>query len=170
MTYISHIRQEKDGTQTIQSNDSHCSGVAQRAKQFANEFGLGDFGYAMGMLHDLGKEKHEFQEYIQDVNGIEGHSKWSHEGKSHAYVGGLVAKRILGVFYPLIGNPIMGHHRGLYDYLDLEEIEKNPMPSDVAVPSKDDFPISLPSWFSPSILQPKDFHHVELMMWAANRQ
>lgn len=163
---IAHIRKKADSMFELQSNHVHSHGVALLAKEFAESFDMGNFGYAMGMLHDLGKEKHEFQEYIQDVNGIEGHSKWSHEGKSHAYVGGLVAKRILGVFYPLIGNPIMGHHRGLYDYLDLEEIEKNPMPSDVAVPSKDDLPLSFPSWFSPSILQPKDFHHIERMLFS----
>ena len=74
--YISHIR--KDAEENIiayQSNEEHSRGVAELTKQFANEFGMGDFGYIMGMLHDKGKEKHEFQEYIQDVNGIPGHKR-----------------------------------------------------------------------------------------------
>lgn len=165
--YISHIRKNAQcNIVAFQSNKDHCLNVAKLARSFASDFGMGDFGYAMGVLHDLGKEKNEFQEYIQDVNGISGHKNWTMDGKSHAYVGGLVAKRILGVFYPLIGNPIMGHHRGLYDYLDLEKVENIPMPSDVDVPSKDDFPLSFPYWFSPSILQPKDFHHVERMLFS----
>ena len=74
---ISHIQTDADGNiMAFQSNEEHCHNVAEMAMQFAAEFGMGDFGYVMGMLHDKGKEKHEFQEYIQDVNGIVGHREF----------------------------------------------------------------------------------------------
>lgn len=165
--FISHIRKDTSGKIiAIQSNDDHSRNVAELAKQFAGEFGMGDFGYVMGMLHDKGKEKHEFQEYIQDVNGIPGHKQWTQEGKAHAYVGGLIAKDVLRHIYPLIGNPIMGHHRGLYDWIDLENEAQKQIPTEIVVPHEGSYSVSLPSWFLPSNLQPKDFHHIERMLYS----
>lgn len=165
--YISHIRKDADGNiMAYQGNEEHSRGVAELARQFASEFGMGDFGHVMGMLHDKGKEKDEFQEYIQDVNGFYGHGHWTTEGKSHAYVGGLLAKRLLRQIYPLIGNPIMGHHRGLYDYMDLVNVEKKDVPTEVAVPDESTLSVTLPGWFTSTILQPKDFHHIERMLYS----
>lgn len=164
--YISHIRRETNGELIFQSNEEHSLGVAKLAEQFANEFGMGDFGYVMGMLHDKGKEKKEFQEYIQDRNDIPGHTKWTPEGKAHAYVGGLLARKVFRQVYPLIGNPIMGHHRGLYDYSEMEEEGKKEMPAEIDVPSSSDYSVSFPTWFQPSVLQPKDFHHIERMLFS----
>lgn len=165
--FISHIRKDADGNiVAFQSNEEHSRNVAELAKQFAGEFGMGDFGYIMGMLHDKGKEKHEFQEYIQDINGIPGHKKWTQDGKAHAYVGGLIAKGVFNQIYPLIGNPIMGHHRGLYDYTDLEEEEQKQIPREIDIPQKGIYSISLPSWFQQVNLQSKDFHHIERMLYS----
>ena len=56
--YISHIRKNQYGEIiSYQSNEEHCIGVAELAKQFASEFGMGDWGYVLGILHDKGKEK-----------------------------------------------------------------------------------------------------------------
>lgn len=165
---ISHLRPDTNinNRWIPQSNEEHSIGVAEMAKRFASEFGMGDFGYVMGMLHDKGKEKNEFQEYIQDVNEISGHKNWTPQGKAHAYVGGVIAKKIFKSIYPLIGNPIMGHHRGLYDFTDLKEEENKEIPTEVNIPSKENFSISIPKWFTPSVLQPKDFHHIERMLFS----
>ena len=69
--YLSHIRTNKQGELEYQSNEEHSLCVAELARQFASEFGMGDFGYVMGMLHDKGKEKAEFQNYIRYENGLE---------------------------------------------------------------------------------------------------
>ena len=116
--YISHIRKNQYGEIiSYQSNEEHCIGVAELAKQFASEFGMGNWGYVLGILHDKGKEKKEFQEYIQDVNGIPGHKHWTKKGKAHAYVGALLAQSLYGkVATTFFGNAICGHHAGLYDY------------------------------------------------------
>ena len=55
--YISHIRKNAQcNIVAFQSNKDHCLNVAKLARSFASDFGMGDFGYAMGVLHDLGKE------------------------------------------------------------------------------------------------------------------
>lgn len=114
--YISHIRRNKDDELEFQSNEEHSLGVAELARQFASEFGMGDFGYVMGMLHDKGKEKNEFQNYIRYKNGLEEKKSYTKEGKAHAYVGGLMAKDLYEHLYPILSYPIAGHHSGLDDY------------------------------------------------------
>lgn len=164
--YISHIRKDADGNIAFQSNEEHCRNVAELAKQFADEFGMGDFGYVMGMLHDKGKEKAEFQNYIRFENGLADKKTYTQEGKAHAYVGGLIAKETQRQIYPLIGNPIMGHHRGLYDFTDLENEEQKAIPTEVDIPQKGCYSVSLPFWFKQSILQQNDFHHIERMLYS----
>ena len=132
-TIISHIRVvENDETRwAIQTNVEHLEGVASLAELYANEFGMGSLGRIMGMLHDKGKEKYEFQQYIRDVNGIPGCKKYTQEGKRHAYVGALMLKKHYSGIAPLCENPIMGHHAGLYDADALKEHENQSIPDDV---------------------------------------
>lgn len=131
--YISHVKRSVTGEiEAFQSNEEHGKAVAELAKEFASEFGMGDWGYVLGMLHDKGKEKHQFQEYIRDVSGISGHKDWTYDGKAHAYVGAIMAKRLYGhTALSLFCNPIASHHRGLYDYCELEQLVNEPLPEDV---------------------------------------
>lgn len=117
---ISHINIEG----AIQTNEEHQRGVAQRAEQFAAEFGMGDCGRLMGLLHDKGKEQEEWQKYIQGKINT---------GPNHAYVGAIIAQRQYPQIAPLIAQPIAGHHRGLYDYCDYIEETKRDLPEDVTI-------------------------------------
>lgn len=163
--FVSHIRKDIEcNIEAIQSNEDHCLGVAELARKFASEFGMGDFGYIMGKLHDKGKEKPEFQNYIRFENGLTDHRKYTQEGKTHAYVGGLMAKEFGQMVAPLIENPIMGHHRGLYDYPDLETEKQKRIPSEV---TQEQIPKpTFPSWFNPQILQEKDVHNIERILFS----
>lgn len=163
---ISHIRKESDGRQICQSNEEHCLGVACLAKGFAEEYGMGDLAYAMGLLHDKGKEKDEFQNYIRYENHLTDVRKYTKEGKAHAYVGALLAKEQLKLYAPLICNPIAGHHRGLYDYLDLEEELERPKPSEISRADLNGLTFAYPSWMRPDYFQKKDFHHVQRMLFS----
>ena len=130
--YISHIkeRETKEGY-VFQSNDEHCMDVAKLAEQFASEFGMGNWGYILGLLHDKGKEKKEFQEYIQDVNGIPGHKHWTQMGKAHSYVGAILAKQLFPSVYPMLSYPIMGHHSELDDYYNFQKKMSGVIPDEV---------------------------------------
>lgn len=52
---VSHVKREYDGIWVIQHNDDHQRGVAERAEAFAAEFGMGEWGRVLGLLHDKGK-------------------------------------------------------------------------------------------------------------------
>ena len=63
---ISHVRKTD---MEIQLNADHQRGVAELASKFAGEFGMRDYGFIRGKLHDKGKEQIEWQKYIQGVTG-----------------------------------------------------------------------------------------------------
>lgn len=68
---ISHLYQDADsGEWIIQTNEEHQRGVAELTAAFAGQFGYPSWGYALGMLHDKGKERNAFQQYIRKANGL----------------------------------------------------------------------------------------------------
>ena len=130
--FISHIKQLENGQWLIQPNEEHQLNVALRAKSFAQSFGLPEWGYTLGMLHDEGKKRQSFQNYIRKVSGYDptAHAEDEHR---HAFVGGVVAKRRYGndsVVVNMLSNQIASHHRGLYDYDELYELLQHGLPGD----------------------------------------
>lgn len=86
------------------------------------DFFLG--GYTLGVLHDKGKERNAFQQYIRKSNGLPVADGKSNEEHHHAFVGGMLAKDMGESILNLLVNQIISHHTGLHDYLDLENILK----------------------------------------------
>lgn len=94
-TMISHLHQSKEnGLWIIQSNDEHQKGVAEMAVSFAGQFGLSFWGYALGLLHDKGKERAAFQQYIRRVNGLLTDDKRRYDDHTHAFVCAILAKEL----------------------------------------------------------------------------
>ena len=65
MEYIAH--REEDRVQLLLQ---HLLGTAERARDFAEKFGKGEWGYCCGMLHDIGKYSDKFQRKIKEDNSI----------------------------------------------------------------------------------------------------
>lgn len=157
--YISHIRKNKDNSFAIQSNEEHQYGVAKLASNFANEFGMAEWGRIIGLLHDKGKEQNSFQQHIQKESGYSPDIKVEGDYK-HAYVGALIAKKIFSnpPYYQIIDNIIMGHHRGLYDKGEKQEILKKEFPNDVSI---EQININQQDLFLPkNAKERKDQHHI----------
>ena len=131
---ISHIKKDDNNHWEFQSNEEHQAGVAKLASEFADSFGMGEWGKVLGLLHDKGKEQKTFQQHIKSASGYENiHVDGDY---NHAYVGALIAKKLFNnpPYYQLIDNVIMGHHRGLYDDGDKAFVLKKDLPSDIAIP------------------------------------
>ncbi|MCI6161022.1 MAG: CRISPR-associated helicase Cas3' [Prevotella sp.] len=156
---ISHIKKSNGDKQ---SNEEHSRGVANLCKQFAAEFGMGEWGEVLGLLHDKGKEKKAFQQHIMKESGDDPNIKV--EGDySHAYVGALIAKEFYKPVLPLLAYPIMSHHAGLYDYPAYGRILEKPMPDNIertAIGIKLDIPKL------PSDTQSYDFNHIIRMLFS----
>lgn len=128
-TIIAHLR--KDDRWVIQTNAEHSTNVAILAAQFAGEFGMHNWGWLAGLLHDRGKEKRDFQRYIRVTSGFDP-SAGSYADKSHAMAGALVLHQKYPDKCMLLTNIIAGHHRGLYDLSDLQSVmSSNEPPTDI---------------------------------------
>ena len=96
-----HIR-EDGGVQTILE---HLTGTAKKAQQFGNDFGNGDFAYACGITHDIGKFSREFQKRI-----------WEAGPKvDHSTAGAIEINKGLKDMGLLLAYCVAGHHTGLPD-------------------------------------------------------
>lgn len=101
MEYIAHLNEGR-----IQTMKDHLCGTAELAGRFAERFGKADWGYACGMLHDIGKYSLAFQDKIKNN---------SNRQVDHSTAG---AKACLekGGMYSFMSYCIAGHHSGLPDY------------------------------------------------------
>lgn len=156
MEIISHVRSID---WAVQSNEEHQQGVSLRASQFAEAFGMGNWGKAMGLLHDKGKEKKAFQQHIQKESGLDPQIEVKGDYR-HAYVGALLAKVLFPKHHMLMDNALMGHHRGLYDDDDMKQVMKMEVPNDVNV-EKIDVRLEIPK-----LEKPQDIHHLERMLYS----
>lgn len=110
--YVSHVVRNKCGEVICQSNEEHCVGVANLSQKFAEEFGMGSWGNAMGLLHDKGKERVAFQQYIRTVNGLSLTAGKPYAEHHHAYVGGILTTIYMGKgVFKLLTNQIIDKNR-----------------------------------------------------------
>lgn len=162
MDIISHIKfDEETNTWSIQTNREHQEGVAALASGFAGEFNMSEWGYALGLLHDKGKEQRTFQQHIMKESGyapntvVKGNS-------DHAYVGALISKKVFAKppYYMLMDNILMGYHRGLYDGDEKDEKMKMSIPKDISID-----PVNV-TLVAPKAGKAKDIHHVIRMLYS----
>jgi len=92
----------------------HLNASADLAKVFASVFGCGNTAYLAGLLHDLGKFTHAFQDYLKRSLGGEVVNRGE---VIHALQGAKFAEETINddVIADIIGNSISTHHSGLYD-------------------------------------------------------
>lgn len=105
MKFLAHISDDREREQSVRE---HLEGVATLAKEFADEFGYGDWAYGAGMLHDIGKYSEKFQRRLRG----------SGEKVDHATAGAQLCQRLKkekGQFYAVLAYCIAGHHAGLPD-------------------------------------------------------
>lgn len=156
---LSHINQD-NGEWVIQTNDVHQQGVAALAEHFAEAFGMGEWGKVLGLLHDVGKEKHAFQQHIMKESGYQ--PEITVEGDyNHSYVGGLVVQKLFPQATPILSNIIMGHHRGLYDDGDWKERMKQEIPAEIHIPEIK-AQLSIPF----QQVAQEDVHHIVRMLFS----
>lgn len=100
---IAHV----DEFGNIQTVREHLLGTAERAKQFAEEFGCGDIGFFTGLYHDIGKCSEEFQTRIRNPALT--------KRVDHSTAGAVEAARLEKSYLPM-AMAIAGHHSGLMDF------------------------------------------------------
>lgn len=117
MLFPAHIRKEVSG-QEIQTAQTHSRNTAQYAGQCLRRIGLQKAGILVGLIHDCGKFKEEFAQYLMDPNAVRG-------SVNHTFAG----CRLLLERYHTDEDPMkklaaelmavaVGSHHGLFDCVD----------------------------------------------------
>lgn len=138
---IAHLYQHLDDLNAweIQTNEEHCQGVGEICSSFAKPLGLADWGKILGLIHDRGKERIDFQKYIRITSGYDSLAG-KYTDKSHSIIGAALVEGKIGNTCYILSNCIAGHHRGLYDHDTLRvELGKAILPPEVsqAIPKID---------------------------------
>jgi len=104
--YYAHSTDRKDKNDWQFLKD-HLENVADIASGFSREFNAEQFGYASGLLHDIGKYSPEFQRRLDGTN----------IRVDHSTAGAQEARKLYGIFQSRILEYIItGHHGGLLNY------------------------------------------------------
>lgn len=110
MKFYAHTAEDEDGQILSkphwQGLETHLSNVANMACEFSGSLGLEREAFLAGLLHDVGKYRKEFQEYLS------GRRSKSSETQ-HAIYGAALNHHIQNGGQPAITNVIASHHAGI---------------------------------------------------------
>lgn len=103
VTLYAHTDDSNDGL-ACQRLEDHLSAVSEMASSFAERFGMGSWGRALGILHDAGKSSEAFQRRLQG----------SDQHVDHSTAGARIALDRYGEYGVgrLLAYAIAGHHGG----------------------------------------------------------
>ena len=116
--FVAHLKVESSGRSDVLRHylDDHLKGVARLSSEFAECFGCRNWGYAAGLVHDIGKFSDAFQEYIRAVVLEKSNNpKYFRGSVDHSSAGAIFASINK---LPIIDYLSAGHHSGLQNYED----------------------------------------------------
>ncbi|HHV65557.1 MAG TPA: CRISPR-associated helicase Cas3' [Peptococcaceae bacterium] len=124
--FIAHIRRKPDGSWDIPHYLlEHLQKTAAIAEKNAAKFHSATWGKVVGLAHDAGKGRIEWQEYLKLDSGYGYDDEANLEGKKgkipHAIYGAMLAETLFGQFIGrVLAYCIAGHHAGLPDWSSAE--------------------------------------------------
>ena len=113
---FAHIKALDKGGFKFQELVEHLLNTAEISSKFANEFDNAEWGYLIGLWHDLGKYSDDFQEYIRVNSGYEEDDQ-KRSKTDHTSAGAILAKEVFQGLWPPVAYCIAGHHAGLHNWL-----------------------------------------------------
>ena len=91
MDYYAHSLKNKPPEQW-QLLSVHLHATAEKTRNFAASFSSEEWAYAIGLLHDLGKARKSFQNYLLHCNGLTT-TDYDASDHSHSGAGAVWAKQ-----------------------------------------------------------------------------
>lgn len=119
---IAHAVPNGKDEYSVQPLLEHLLGVGKLAQNYAERItpckGIGQIGYLLGLLHDVGKYQKGFQRYLRSATGLEPDGlteRTPHSPAGARYVNALREKEWGKNLNKILSLCIAAHHRGLYD-------------------------------------------------------
>ena len=116
--FIAHVRKNEDGSWAKpHSLTEHLIGTSKLSRRFSEKFNSGGWGEIIGLLHDLGKGRKEWQEYLRIKSGYDEDASLENiKGKlKHAIYGAKFAEQTFNTGR-ILAYSISGHHTGIPDW------------------------------------------------------
>ena len=111
---VKYAHSQKDApVEKWQPLDEHLKNVAETTEDFASGFNSAPWGKLIGFLHDLGKSREAFQNYLLHSNGLMD-ADYDYSEHSHSGTGACYLKKAMP-FGHFPAYCIAGHHAGLPD-------------------------------------------------------
>ena len=122
MEFFAHTKPMKDGTRIEQTAVVHCRNTASHSAGCLSDIGLTSAAYLPGLLHDAGKFKEEFQNYLASETARRGSGNHTFAGcrMMLEHFHGTDSERYEDVTRELVAYAIGAHH-GLFDCVDEEK-------------------------------------------------
>jgi len=98
--------------------EKHLKNVAEKAREFAEPFGGGEWAYLAGLWHDLGKYSDAFQQYLRAGTDTDPHRADSAARTDHSTAGAQHAADVIPPVGTFLAYLVAGHHAGLADGRD----------------------------------------------------
>ena len=95
--------------------EAHLRDTAEKAHEFAESWGTGDWAWNAGWLHDLGKADSIFQGYLRRENGLDD-AGYDSGRVNHSSAGAACAEDRLKLVGRVLAYLVAGHHAGLPDW------------------------------------------------------
>lgn len=116
-----YVNEDISRGQTLRN---HSENVSMLMESYLDHIKIKNFAFLVGYLHDLGKAKQEFQDYVRNpVSYKRGSINHSSAGAIYLYMKYIKennTKNQYSMFtYQMLGLAIMSHHSGLSDCLDI---------------------------------------------------
>lgn len=128
---IAHVNMSSEEIPRLQSMQEHAEGVASLCKTFCHQIApqWGQIGALLGHLHDFGKHQEAFQQYIKMSAGLP-YEGYAPSRAPHSATGAILAIKTLAQTNPelarLLAYCVSGHHRGLYDFTEMDNALRDP--------------------------------------------
>ncbi len=119
MELLAHLKNKNDNDWDKHTLEEHLKGTAEFAKKFARDFNCADWGYIVGILHDIGKTSKEFQNYIRAVTEYD--TSLSKTKVDHSTASAKFANNEYNLLGKFIGYITAGHHSGIPNGKDNNE-------------------------------------------------